>query len=284
MTEITVQAVKSLRERTGAGMMECKRALIETGGDEEQAIDLLRQKGAAKAAARSHRSATEGAVAAVQSDAGTVAMVAVSSETDFVARNDVFRSFVAQVADAVADADLESGRVYSGEDLLARPELADLEQNLTDLRSSIGENLQIRSGVRYVSAEESATGSYVHFGDKIGVVVELAGTEPTDAARELARDVAMHVAAANPLGVRPEDIPEEQRERERAILVEQAKGEGKPDAIAEKIVEGRMRKYFEQSTLTEQAFVKDPDIKVGALVEQRAPGAQIKGFTRFEVG
>ncbi|MEE9207573.1 MAG: translation elongation factor Ts [Gemmatimonadota bacterium] len=283
MTEITVQAVKSLRERTRAGMMECKRALIETGGDEEQAVDLLRQRGVAKAAARSHRSATEGAVVTVQSEAGAVAMVAVSSETDFVARNDTFRDFVTQVAVAVAEAELESGRVYTGDDLLARPELAELERNLTDLRVSMGENLQIRSGVRYLPAKESATGTYVHYGDKIGVVVELAGTEPTDAARGLARDVAMHVAAANPLEVRPEDIPEDERERERAILVEQAKAEGKPEAIAEKIVEGRMRKYFEQSTLTEQAFVKDPDIKVGALVEQRVPGAQIKGFTRFEV-
>ncbi len=284
MTEITAQAVKSLRERTGAGMMECKRALVETGGDEEQAIDLLRKKGAAKAATRSHRTASEGAVATVQSDAGAIAMVAVSSETDFVARNEAFRSFVAQVAGAVAEAELESGCVYTGDDLLARPELAELGQNLTDLQASVGENLQIRSGVRYLPAEECATGAYVHFGAKIGVVVELGGTEPTDAARELARDVAMHVAAANPLGVRPEDIPEEQRERERAILVEQAKAEGKPEAIAEKIVEGRMRKYFEQSTLTEQAFVKDPDIKIGALVDQRVPGAQIKRFTRFEVG
>lgn len=284
MTEITVQAVKSLRERTGAGMMECKRALVETGGDEERAIDLLRQRGAAKAAARSHRTATEGAVVAFKSDAGAIAMVAVSSETDFVARNEVFRDFVAQAAGAVAEAELESGRVYTGDDILARPELAELAQNLTDLRVSIGENLQIRSGVRYLPADESVTGSYVHFGDKIGVVVELGGTEPTDAARELARDVAMHVAAANPLGVSPEDIPEDQRERERAILVEQAKAEGKPEAIAEKIVEGRMRKYFEQSTLTEQPFVKDPDIKVGALVDQRVPGARIKGFTRFEVG
>ena len=281
MAEITAAAVKSLRDRTGAGMMDCKRALIDAGGDEEQAIDLLRQRGAAKAAKRSERAMTEGVVAIAGGEDGA-GMVAVSSETDFVARNEEFQDFTKRLASAVAAADLADGAVVSGPDLLAEPRFGEFATELEDLRARIGENLEIQSAVRMASAADATLGSYLHFGGRIGVLVEVRGA--SDDVSDLVRDLAMHVAATNPAGVSPDDIPAADRDRERAVLVEQAKAEGKPDHIAEKIVEGRMRKYYQENTLLMQAFVKDPDITVEKLVEDRAPDLSVSRFVRFAIG
>lgn len=278
MAQITAQLVKTLRQRTGAGMMDCKGALLETDGDLEGAIDLLRQKGTAKAAKRAARETTEGIVVIREVD-GRIAMVEVSSETDFVARNDEFQAYAEGLANLALQQDLAPGEVLSGEELLGLPAFAEAASKLEDLRAKIGENLQVR---RLVVYEGDGVGSYLHFGGGIGVLVELAGASGSDAA-PLARDVAMHVAAANPIGVSPDDIPEGERERERSVLVEQTKAEGKPEAIIEKIVEGRMRKYFEQNSLLMQAFVKDTDTTVGGMLEAAVPGLTVRRFARFSV-
>ncbi|MCL7937947.1 MAG: translation elongation factor Ts [marine benthic group bacterium] len=282
MAEITAKAVKSLRDRTGAGMMDCKKALLEAGGDEEQAIDLLRQWGAAKAAKRAERETSEGLVRIVNRD-GVTGMVAVSSETDFVARNEEFQDFADRLAEAVIEADLPDGETLTGEALLGRPEFESFAAEIVDLRSKIGENIQVHRAVRTETGDSGATATYLHFGDKIGVVVELEGATGAGV-EELAREVAMHVAAARPAGVRPEDIPAEVRERERAVLTEQTKAEGKPEPIVEKIVDGRMRKYFEQNSLVMQAFVKDPDRTIADLLEAHADGLTVRRFIRFEIG
>ncbi len=281
MSGITAKAVKSLRDRTGAGMMDCKRALQESSGDEEQAIDLLRQWGAAKAAKRAERQMSEGIVAISQGDSG-VGMVAVSSETDFVALNKDFQDYVSRLAAAVLAADLADGEVLSGFELLEHDGFETLADELSSLRTTIGENLEIQKAVRMAADEAGAISSYLHFGGRIGVVVQVDG--PTDEVSGLGRDLAMHVAATNPTGVSPEDIPEEDRERERAFLVEQAKAEGKPDHIAEKIVDGRMRKYFEENSLLKQGFVKDPDTSIESLVASHGPDVSVRRFVRFAIG
>ncbi len=255
MSAITASAVKSLRDRTGAGMMDCKKALTEAGGDEEQAIDLLRQWGSAKAAKRAEREMTEGIVAIASSESG-IGMVAVSSETDFVARNQDFQDFTSRLAASVG------------------------ESGLPD--ATIGENLEVQRAVRMNVDEDGELGSYLHFGGRIGVLVELTGASGDVSG--LARDLAMHVAATNPMGVSPEDIPQEDRDRERAVLVEQAKAEGKPEHIAEKIVEGRMRKYFEENTLLKQRFVKNPDTSIEDLVASHGSDVGVRRFVRFAIG
>ena len=281
MSVITARAVKSLRDRTGAGMMDCKRALLESGGDEEQAIDILRQWGAAKAAKRAERQMSEGIVAISQGDSG-VGMVAVSSETDFVALNKDFQDYASRLAAAVQAADLADGEVLTGSELLERDGFKTLADELSSLRTTIGENLEVQKAVRMAADEAGAIGAYLHVGGRIGVVVQVDG--PTDAVSGLGRDLAMHVAATNPTGVSPDDIPEEDRERERAFLIEQAKAEGKPDHIAEKIVEGRMRKYFEENSLLKQGFVKDPDTTIESLVASHGPDVSVRRFVRFAIG
>lgn len=281
MADIKATAVKSLRDRTGAGMMDCKRALTEAGGEEEKAIDLLRQWGAAKAARRSEREMTEGLVAISGGEDGA-GMVAVSSETDFVARNEEFQGFTGRLAAAVAEGDLADGRVIGGEELLAAPGFESFATELESLRARIGENLEVQSAVRMAPGEDAVLGSYLHFGGRIGVLVEVVGG--SGEVSDLARDLAMHVAATDPAGVSPEDIPAEERERERAVLVEQAKSEGKPEHIVEKIVEGRMRKYFEENTLLMQAFVRDPDTTVEKLIAGRGPDLSVSRFVRFAIG
>lgn len=284
MSEITASAVKALRDRTGAGMMDCKKALQETGGDEEEAIDLLRKKGAAKAAKRADRAAEEGTIQ-IAGDGSSVAMVEATSETDFVARNDQFVEFAARAAEVARQAgDLPEGEVRSGEELLDRPEEEPLAEELNGLRAKIGEKLLLRRWVRWEPGDDAAVGRYIHFGSKIGVLVELEGADDPGAVEGLAREVAMHVAAAAPRGVSAEDIPEEVRERERKVLREQAEEQGKPPEIVDKIVEGRMRKFFEENTLLQQAFVKDPDVSVEELLEDADPGVTVRRFERFEVG
>ncbi len=280
MLTISAKSVKSLRDRTGAGMMDCKKALLESNGDEEGAIDLLRKWGAAKAAKRAERDTSEGTVHVEAGDTG-FGMVAVSSETDFVALNEAFQDFAKRLAGTVSASDLPDGVTVSGEELLARETFGGFGEELTDLRARMGENISVRQAVRLQPAEGSSAALYVHFGGKIGVLVELAGAEGQE---EAARDVAMHVAAANPVGVSADDIPAEERERERQVLVEQAKEEGKPEAIVEKIVEGRMRKFYQQSALLLQAFVKDSDVTVEQMLRQRADSLTVRRFVRYQIG
>lgn len=281
MSAITAAAVKSLRDRTGAGMMDCKKALLETGGDEEQAIDLLRQWGSAKAAKRAEREMTEGIVAIAEGASGT-GMVAVSSETDFVARNQDFQAFASRLAASVGDSELPDGEVIAGAALLEKPGFEGLADELASLRATIGENLEVQTAVRMRAQKDGEMGSYLHFGGRIGVLVELSAAAADVSG--LARDLAMHVAATNPMGVSPDDIPQADRDRERAVLVEQAKAEGKPEHIAEKIVEGRMRKYFEENTLLKQGFVKDPDTSIEDLVASHGSDVSVRRFVRFAIG
>jgi len=283
MAEITASAVKSLRERTAAGLMDCKRALAETGGDEEKAIDLLRQRGVAKAAKRSARTASEGTVV-VSRDAGSdrVSMAMALSETDFVARNEEFLAFADQVAAAAGATDIATGEVVDGGALLEGA--AELQNALESLRASMGENIQVGGAATYVATPDAPVGSYVHFDNKIGVLVQLEGAEGVADAQEVADALALHIAATAPLGISEDDIAPDVIERERHVLIEQAKEEGKPEHIAEKMVEGRMRKFFEQSALVWQAFVKDPDMSIREVLERSDPGLKVQRFARLEVG
>lgn len=271
---ITASLVKELRDRTGAGMMECKKALTETGGDIDAAIELMRKSGQAKAAKKAGRVAAEGLVVIRLADDGqSASMVEVNCETDFVAKDANFASF----AEAVATRALESD-VEDVENLVQQPlhqgEDTTIETAREALVSKIGENMTVR---RFVRVSTSGTiGAYRH-GTRIAVLVDMEGGDAT-----VAKDVAMHIAASNPLCVSAEDVPADKLEKERDIFRAQAAESGKPPQIVEKIIEGRVRKYLEEVTLTGQAFVKDPDITVGKLLAKS--GAKVIGFNRFEVG
>ncbi len=269
---ITAEAVKTLRERTGAGMMECKKALVETGGDLDAAAEIMRKTGLAKADKKALRIAAEGTlVVAMATDGGTAAMVEVNCETDFVARQAEFQSFAAQVAAAaLADGSDDVQAVA----VLRLADGSTVEETRRNLIAKIGEKIDVRR-VGILRAE-SRVGCYVH-GIRIGTLVGLKGGDET-----LARELAMHVAAANPRYVAPEDVPADVLAKEREILAAQAAAEGKPAAIVDKMVEGRLRKYLAEICLTGQPFVKDPDTTVGKLLE--AAKASVSGFLRYEVG
>ncbi len=274
---ISAADVKALRERTGAGMMDCKKALQETGGDLESAIDLLRSRGAAKAAKRAGRETAEGAVASYVED-GIASLVELNCETDFVARTDDFQAATRDLARHVA---LHGGGIdgeVGGEAVLSQRFMGgdtSVGDTITAVSAKTGENVVVRRAARFESAGGPLS-SYVHMTGKIGVLVELAGAADVD----VARDVAMHIAAARPLAVTSADIPAEVVERERAVYLEQVRQEGKPEHIQEKIVEGKLRKFYQEQTLMEQAFVRDPD----RTVSQMLGGATVKRFVRFELG
>ena len=268
---ISANMVKELRERTGAGMMECKKALGEANGDMDLAIENMRKSGLAKADKKAGRVAAEGRIAIEQS-ADAVAMVEVNCETDFVANGDEFGGFATAVAKAVltaAPASLEALNDVK----LASGETADLTRR--NLVAKIGENITVRRTERY-QANGSVLGAYTH-GTRIGVLVELKGGTPT-----LAKDIAMHVAASRPLCVKPEQVSKDVLDKEREIIRAQSADSGKPEAIIEKMVEGRLKKFLAEVTLLGQPFVKDPDQTVEKLV--KSAGAEVLRFTRFEVG
>ncbi|MDX1694772.1 MAG: translation elongation factor Ts, partial [Ketobacteraceae bacterium] len=254
---VTAALVKELRERTGLGMMECKKALVETDGDLELAIENLRKSGQAKAAKKAGRTAADGAVVAKVSDDGkTGVIVEINSETDFVARDDNFKGFADKVAQLVLDTketDVEKLREASVEG-------GTLEEVRTALIQKIGENIQVRRAA-VVESADGVVGAYIH-GGKIGVLVALQGGD-----EELGKDVAMHVAASNPQVVNPDEVPEETIAKEKEIYTAQAKESGKPDDIIEKMVTGRVNKFLKEVSLVEQPFVKDPDTTVGKLVK-----------------
>jgi len=260
--------VKELRERTGLGLLECKKALAAAGGDIEVAIEELRKSSGMKAAKKAGRTAADGVVAIrIAADGKSGVIGEVNSETDFVARDENFLGFVSQVMDKAVELQTADVAVVAG---------GDVEDARQALVQKIGENISVRR-IGVVSAADGVVGGYVHGNNRIAVLVELAGGD-----EELAKDVAMHIAAVNPAVVSPADMPEELLQKEREIYAAQAADSGKPPEIVEKMIEGRVRKYLSENSLTEQAFVKDPDTTVGKLV--KVAGASIAGFTRFEVG
>ncbi len=260
--------VKELRERTGLGLLECKKALAAAGGDVEVAIEELRKSSGMKAAKKAGRTAADGVVSMRITADGTSGVIGeVNSETDFVARDENFLGFVNQVMDAAVAAQTDDVTAIAG---------GDVETSRQALVQKIGENISVRR-IATRSTDSGAVGGYVHGNSRIAVLVELEGGDA-----ELAKDVAMHVAAVNPAVVSPSDMPAELLQKEREIFTAQAADSGKPPEIVEKMIEGRVRKYLSENSLTEQAFVKDPDTTVGKLVS--AAGARVVGFTRFEVG
>jgi elongation factor Ts len=269
--DIKPALVKELRERTGAGMMDCKRALVEAGGDIESAADILRKAGQAKADKKASRVAAEGTVVLREdAAAGRYVLLEVNSETDFVAKDENFRAFAEQIADAAL-----TGNSATVEELLtSKAGGQSFEDARQALVSKVGENIAVR---RFERLETRGTvGCYVHMG-RIGVLVELDG-----GSEELARDLAMQVAAAAPRYVSPDEVPQGELEKEREILSAQAAQEGKPPEIVAKMVEGRLRKHLEEITLTGQPFVKDPDQRVRDLL--KAANARAVRFLRYEVG
>ncbi len=276
----TAADVKTLRERTGCGMMDCKKALTEVGGDMEKAVDFLREKGLATAAKKSGRIASEGIVKAYLSDDKTVGvLIEVNSETDFVAKNDEFQSFVTNVAKIVADkapADVEALKAmpYEGGETVA--------DALTALIAKIGENMNIRRFARF----EGNVCSYIHGGGRIGVMVEAEASLADEAAYEAARDAAMQIAAINPLYLSKDVVPAEDVEKEKSIIIAQIKEDpknaNKPDNIIEKMVGGKINKFFEQNCLLQQEFVKDSEFKVEAYLASK--GVKLINFVRFEKG
>ena len=266
--------VKELRERTGAGMMECKKALVAANGDMETAITEMRKSGQAKAAKRAGRIAAEGTISmAIAEDNKTAFMAEINSETDFVARDENFKNFV----NVVGNAGL-ANKTDSVESLLAVASTADECATLEDERAAlvhkIGENINVRRVV--MIATEGVVGGYCH-GDRIGVLVELEGGDA-----ELAKDIAMHVAAMNPAAIDENDMPADSIEKEKEIFIAQAKESGKPDAIIEKMIAGRIAKFIKESSLLGQAFVKDQEKTIAALLKEK--GAKVISFSRFEVG
>lgn len=283
---ITAAMVKELREKSGAGMMDCKTALKESGGDMEAAVDWLRTKGLAKAAKKAGRVAAEGLVG-VAADGGKAAVIELNSETDFVARNEGFQELVGKVAkvavgtdgtvDAVAAADLDGKSVAD---------------SITDAIATIGENMTLRRSA-VLAAEQGIVATYVHGSvadgmGKIGVLVALESSGDTDKLNALGRQIAMHVAATSPLALNTDELDPAVVEREKTVFSEQARDSGKPENIIEKMVEGRLRKFYEEVTLVKQAFVINPDQTVEQAVEALAKelGTDVKlsGFVRFALG
>ena len=271
---VTAALVKELREKTGAGMMDCKRVLTETDGDLEKASELLRERGIAKAAKKSGRVAAEGIVEAyISEDGKSGAIVEVNSETDFVAKNEDFKTFVMDVAKQVV-----KNNPQTVEELLSQPSISvegkTVNEVLIDKIATIGENMTIRRFARFETTD-GLVEKYIHGDGKIAVLVNMKNGN-----KELAKDVCMQIAAARPEYVNREQVPAERLEKEKEILKAQTMNEGKPEAIAEKIVMGRINKFYEEICLIDQEFVKDPSMKVSQVLKD----AEVIEFARFEKG
>lgn len=291
MAAFTAADVKTLREKTGAGMMDCKKALVELNGDMEAAIDWLRKKGLSAAAKKSGRVAAEGLVA-VASAPNVAAMVEVNAETDFVARNEHFQAFCAAVAElalTVGD-DIEAIKAarYPGSmDLVeGGTSFRSVGEELTHLIATIGENMTIRRAKR-LSVKEGVVATYVHSAvkpgmGKIGVLVAVEGASEGDVLETLGRQIGMHVAATRPEALDISVVDPAALDREKAVLTEQAKASGKPDAVIQKMVEGRIRKYYEEVVLLEQVWVHDGETRVKEVAKKA--GANLTGFARFQLG
>lgn len=271
---ITASMVKELRERTGAGMMDCKKALTQTEGDMDKAVDFLREKGLAAAAKKASRVAAEGVVEAyVSEDAKVGVIVEINCETDFVAKTDNFQEMVSAIAAHIAKTNPADVDTLNASEIEAGKTVADL---VTASIAKIGENISLRRFARY-EVEDGMVAAYIHAGGKIGVLVNLKGGNA-----ELGKDIAMHVAAANPSYLNREQVPTAELEHEKAVLSEQARNEGKPEKIIEKMVTGRIQKYYKEVCLLDQEFVKDPDFTVAKLAA--ANNTEIVDFARFQLG
>ena len=272
---VTASQVKELREKTGAGMMDCKKVLTETDGNMEKAIELLRERGITKAAKKSSRIAAEGLVDAyISEDKKVGAVVEVNAETDFVAKNEEFKSFVKDVVKQIA-----LNNPKDVEELLAQKSIAEsdktVQEVLTNKIATIGENMSIRRFVRFET--NGMVAKYIHGEGKIGVLVEM-----ENAQEDLAKDICMQIAAAKPEFVSREEVPQERVNKEMEILKAQAMNEGKPEAIAEKMVQGRLGKFYSEICLVDQEFVKNPDIKISQLLKEK--NAKVLRFARIEKG
>ncbi len=282
MAEVTAGMVKDLRERTGAGMMDCKKALNEAGGDMEAAIDWLRKKGLSAAAKKSGRVAAEGLVG-VATAPNRASMVEVNAETDFVARNETFQGFV----EAVARIALDVGDNLDAIKAAAFPGTGrTVAEELTHMVATIGENMNIRRAV-VLHVQQGAVAAYMHSAvkpglGKIGVLAAVAGPSETSVLETLGRQIGMHVAATRPDALDVDAVDPAALEREKAVLTEQARASGKPEAIIEKMVEGRIRKYYEEVVLLEQVWVHDGESRVRAVVKKA--GASLTGFARYHLG
>ncbi len=293
MAEVTAALVKALRDKSGVGMMDCKKALQETDGDMEAAVDWLRAKGLSKAAKKADRVAAEGVVALASRHDGagmTAAVIELNAETDFVARNEAFQNVARGVAQTALDVDGDVDAVRAAP--MAGGE--SVEQTITHLVATIGENMLLRRSKRF-SVNPGAVGAYVHGAvagasdlGRIGVLVAVEGTGDQAVLRELGRNIALHAAATAPLSLSVDDLDPAAVERERAIFTEQAIASGKPAAVAEKMVEGRIRKFYEEAVLLKQAYVRNPDQTIEQLVAETAKAVGspvvVRGFARFALG
>ncbi len=290
MAEITAAMVKELRERTGAGMMECKKALVEANGSVDDAIDVLRKRGIASASKKASRSTKQGSITvSLGADRGSGAILEFNCESDFVSRTDDFQTMVAELTLQA----LESALGTTREQLLEQPFRGDATQTAGQVIAGkigkIGENMQV---ARFEKIEGGMLGSYIHPGAQLGVLVQVMGasaaTASNDEIRDLIRDVAMQVAAADPQFVRREEVTPAAMEKEREIQFERARAEGKPDKVIEKMIEGRMAKFFEEFCLLEQPFIKDNAMTVGQLVAEKAKKIgeplSVARFVRYKVG
>lgn len=272
---VTAQMVKELREKTGAGMLDCKKALTETNGDMEKAIDFLREKGIAKAANKADRIAAEGTTS-VLTNGNKAVLLEVNAETDFVAKNDAFKQLVAELGEHLLSqqpATLEEALTQS-----LNGNGPAVQEHINAAIAKIGEKISLRRFALIDKEDGDTFGVYLHMGGRIGVLTVLSGTSDAD----VAKDVAMHVAAVNPRFITRDEVPAEVTEHEKEVLTQQALNEGKPANIVEKMVIGRLGKFFEEICLLDQSFVKDPDQKVGKFVQSK--GASVKSFVRYEVG
>ena len=272
---VTASLVKELREKTGAGMMDCKKVLTETDGDMEKAIELLRERGIAKAAKKSGRIAAEGLVEAYVSEDGKIgAIVEVNSETDFVSKNEEFKTFVMNVAKQIVEKAPKTVEELLSQESIEVPGKT-VNDVLVDKIATIGENMNIRRFERFES--EGLVEKYIHGDGKIAVLVNM-----KKGSKEVAKDICMQIAAARPEYLNEQSVPAERVEKEKEILKAQTMNEGKPEAIAEKIVQGRIGKFFSEICLVDQAFVKDPNMKVSQLLKEK--DAEVVEFARFEKG
>lgn len=272
---ITAAMVKELRERTGAGMMDCKKALGETDGDMEKAVEYLREKGLAAAAKKAGRIAAEGLVVAkVEAGSKKAVLVEVNCETDFVAKTDEFKAFVDQIANAI----LQDSPANMEELLQAKTGAGTVGDLVTEKIAKIGENISVRR-FELFTAGDGVVEAYIHGAGRIGVLVEMSGSSNV---LEVAKDIAMQVAASRPEFVTRDQVPAETVEKEKEILVAQAVNEGKPANIAEKMVAGRIEKFFKEICLVEQPFIKDPDMNVQKMLEQKQ--VKVLRYVRFEMG
>ena len=269
MAQITSAMVKNLREKTGAGMMDCKKALVETNGDEKAAADWLREKGIAKAAKKSGRIAAEGAVAAYVSEGKVGVLLEVNCETDFAANNEAFRELEQKIAELIAASDPKDLEALKASKIDGKT----VEELVTEATATIGEKISIRRFVRYETKGKIA--SYIHMSGKIGVLVELDGGDD-----QLGKDIAMQIAASSPLAVDRTGVAAEDLEHEKEVLRKQALEEGKPEKIVDKMVEGRINKYYKEVCLVEQIFVKDSEKTVKDVLN----GVKVLRFTRYQLG